>query len=98
MNEGTIALMIPIIALVIPIVAILTKHQKEMAALLNSPQPQQLQQGNPAQTAEMQRQIEELKRQLAIVQSQLPTPQGLNALNVAPPSVPGQVQDNRHNI
>lgn len=58
----TLALFIPILALIIPIVAILTKHQQQMAAILNK-------QGN-AETedvAQLRRELSEVK---ALLQNQ----------------------------
>ena len=64
MNEGVIALFIPITALLIPIVVIYTKHQQRMAELIyGNPQNQQQGQNNAqAQGTEMQNLRQDLTR------------------------------------
>jgi hypothetical protein len=54
-DPGTLALMIPILALCIPIVAILSGHQQKMAAIIHG--------------ASFGRELEELKREIAQLQS-----------------------------
>lgn len=83
-NEDTLGIMIPIIALIIPIVAILTKHQQQMAALMHQGQPM-----DERRLQELQYQIDDLRRQLAVCQAALPSP-GRPQLAETPPPTPGQ--------
>ena len=75
---------IPFIAVMsIPIVAILTRHQREMAKLLNHGAPDQ------QVLADMQRQINDLRTQLAATQAMLPQlVQSQLQANSLPPAVP----------
>jgi hypothetical protein len=71
LEEGQIALLIPIFALLIPIVALLTKHQMKMAALIHGKSLDhndnlvgiQLGQNNSNQLSEEVRQLRELMHQ-----------------------------------
>lgn len=88
--EELIGIIGTVMALGIPIVAILTSHQRKMAEILNPNRSEM--QGQMA--GELQRQINELRQQIAVLQAQLPQPTVSQTYShLQPPPTPMSVEN-----
>lgn len=92
-DPESIAFLIPIVALMIPIVAILTKHQREMAAIVN----QRIQQPQVVQDPQLVSEIQRLRQRVEALEGAVVTSALSPQLGQTPPAMPTDAQSQRLN-